>query len=697
MADYTFLGLQPYTEEDAYRFKGRTEESLELFRLIMRNDFTVCYAESGEGKTSLLNAGVFPLLRENMYFPITITFTIDDYKLTPDCFDTIIDRCIKDSIAEYNEKNKGVNVEYKLYSTDFQGIVCHSELEQEFSKYSWWKLRNYKPQAMGLTFTPVFVFDQFEEVFNLPGSIVWTKKFFDWLENVSFDSCPDDIVKKVREIIGDKAAFPTIKEDKGFKAVFSLRKEFIGELDYWGMQKCFIPSLKDNRYCLKALTYEGAKKVMTQQEHFEENKVEQILTYFVGQYSREPEKTIEEDLPVIPALLLSVVCYSWEKDMGSFAELSTAEIGQSLNSVLERFFIQAIEAIVQELSEQSSTTNPDKSRYDLDTAVFALVDRNGKRVRTKTTNTSLSQIDFDVKYKLALSRHRIIKVMKVDGEDYVEIVHDSLCSIIAKRRDARQANETKEREEKLLREQARKMRKRVFIFSLLAIVLFIFMFIFMWQNNRYLLTQKTLILTEVQKDSIAMQKEMTQKSLFLSEKQKDSIRRQNNAIAYLFDSISKLNVSLVEQIKLNEQKSKKLEMQYQLLVEQVQRSSSFFTSLSSKDSILVSPSTNSPYMKTDTDIKRDGKTLDNNLLTKTVYIKGGKSTKYTFASRGHQELAVVAEPGGLITLKIHVTNSEGLNLYFDDVQDVRKGRQSRNTIIVFRNPKQPKLFRNNQI
>ena len=302
MAENTFLGLQPYTEADAYRFKGRTEESQELFRLIVRNNYTVCYAESGEGKTSLLNAGVFPLLRQNMFFPIAITFTSDDYEHTPESFDAIIDRCIRDSITEYNENNKGINIEYKLCSTDFQDTDRQLALQQELSKYSWWKLRNYKPQAMGLTFTPVFVFDQFEEVFNLPGSIVWTKKFFDWLEDVSSDSCPEVIVNKVREIIGTNAAFPAIKEEKDFKAVFSLRKEFIGELDYWGMQKCFIPSLKDNRYCLKALTYEGAKKVITQQERFDEEKVEQILTHFVGQYSREPEKTIKEQLPIIPQL-----------------------------------------------------------------------------------------------------------------------------------------------------------------------------------------------------------------------------------------------------------------------------------------------------------------------------------------------------------------------------------------------------------
>lgn len=563
MADNTFLGLQPYTEDDAYRFKGRTEESQELFRLIVRNDFTVCYAESGEGKTSLLNAGVFPLLRENMYFPIAITFTNDDYKVTPDSFDTIIDRCIKDSITEYNEKNKGVNVEYKLCSTDFQGLDCQAELQRKLSKYSWWKLRNYRPQAMGLTFTPVFVFDQFEEVFNLPGSIVWTKKFFDWLEDVSSDSCPDEIAKKVRGIIGDKAAFPTIKEEKGFKAVFSLRKEFIGELDYWGMQTHFIPALKDNRYCLKALTYEGAKKVMTQQERFNEDKVEQVLKHFVGQYSREQERTIAENLPAIPALLLSVVCDSWEKDIVAFTRLSTDEIGQSLNKILERFYDDTIEAVIKELTRQNKVmVTPDSILKDIDTAMFDLVDVNGKRVRVKAVST-LGTISMDggmrygeslpiVKYKEILNNHRIIKITKIDGEDYVEIVHDCLCPIISKRREIRFAAEAKEREERLLREQTRKVRKRLSLLGLLTIVILGLMAIFFYLNRRNQMVEQNL--------------NLTQRSLILSESEKDSIQKQKDKVLELNEALTALNqIYEIQKDSLNElaltlrEKNKELE------------------------------------------------------------------------------------------------------------------------------------------
>ena len=74
-----------------------------------------------------------------------------------------------------------------------------------------------------------------------------------------------------------------------------------------------------------------------------------------------------------------------------------------------------------------------------------------------------------------------------------------------------------------------------------------------------------------------------------------------------------------------------------------------------------------------------GQTADGSILTKTCFVKAGKSTKYSFASKGHQELAVVAEAGGLVTMKIHVTNSAGLDKRFDDTRNVKKGMSQRKT------------------
>lgn len=755
MTENTFLGLQPYTEADAYRFKGRSEESQDLFRLIIRNDYTVCYAESGEGKTSLLNAGVFPLLRQNMYFPIAITFTGDDYKRTPDSFDTIIDRCIKDSIDDYNEKNKGINIEYRLCSTDFQNLDCQLELQQELSKHSWWKLRNYKPQAMGLIFTPVFVFDQFEEVFNMPISIVWTNNFFKWLEDVSADSCPDKIVNVVREIIGFNAAFPAIKENKDFKAVFSLRKEFIGELDYWGMQKCFIPSLKDNRYCLKALTYEGAKKVMAQQKSFNVDKVEQVLRYFVELYSQELEHTIKENLPVIPALLLSVVCNSWEKSYRNFIDIDVSNVGLSLTKILEDFYDETIDAVVEELVRKAPKYAYHDNSYDdniilsffrndIDIAMLSLVDINGKRVRVKAVTTLGSmRVGEELrisKYKKILSRYRIIKISKIDDEDYVELVHDALCPVISKKKTIRLIEEVKQQEEFKLREKAKKMRKHMMFIGAFFISSIVLLTIFLWQNSRFLKEQEARNMSEAARDSIMQQKEIVQEYLSLSEVQKDSLKRQKDAIAFLYDSISQLNKSLLDKMVVIEQQKEDIESQYKLLVEQVeinrqqysmvkemelkpvydavialqnaiaakdtfgirmvanelQGHTSYFSGLrnaddsntvssniyyidekSKTDSIICTMDKNLLSYIVEKSSIQGGRTYDNSLLTKTGFVKGGQSTKYNFSSKGHQEIAVVAEPGGLITLRILVTNKAGLYRRYDDTKDVKKGRQQR--------------------
>lgn len=74
-----------------------------------------------------------------------------------------------------------------------------------------------------------------------------------------------------------------------------------------------------------------------------------------------------------------------------------------------------------------------------------------------------------------------------------------------------------------------------------------------------------------------------------------------------------------------------------------------------------------------------GQTADGSILTKTCFVKAGKSTKYSFASKGHQELAVVAEAGGLVTMKVHVTNTAGLDRRFDDTKNVKKGMPQRKT------------------
>jgi hypothetical protein len=70
--DNPWPGLAPFTEEQSGFFHGRDEEIRALTRLMERKALTVLFGQSGLGKSSLLQAGVFPRLRATSFCPIYI-------------------------------------------------------------------------------------------------------------------------------------------------------------------------------------------------------------------------------------------------------------------------------------------------------------------------------------------------------------------------------------------------------------------------------------------------------------------------------------------------------------------------------------------------------------------------------------------------------------------------------------------------
>ncbi len=71
-AQHPWIGLASFTEGDREFFAGRGEEIEQLFRLVRRDTLTLLYGISGLGKTSLLQAGLFPALRGEDHLPVAI-------------------------------------------------------------------------------------------------------------------------------------------------------------------------------------------------------------------------------------------------------------------------------------------------------------------------------------------------------------------------------------------------------------------------------------------------------------------------------------------------------------------------------------------------------------------------------------------------------------------------------------------------
>ena len=69
-------GLATYDEGASDFFFGREDEVEELLRLIKLSPLTVLYGKSGLGKSSLLQAGLFPRLRQAYFLPVYIRLDI---------------------------------------------------------------------------------------------------------------------------------------------------------------------------------------------------------------------------------------------------------------------------------------------------------------------------------------------------------------------------------------------------------------------------------------------------------------------------------------------------------------------------------------------------------------------------------------------------------------------------------------------
>ena len=167
-----FKGLYCYEEDDKDIFFGRENEAAELFSLVVLNGLTVVFGKSGIGKTSLLNAGLFPLLREEEKFlPVRMRLDYSPGGLP------LLDQ-VKQAIQRELKKHDIVAIEKG--ESELAGSFAEGESLWEYFhrvdhiNSKTFHLLRAKSQELRAdsksplpTVIPVLVFDQFEELFTI--------------------------------------------------------------------------------------------------------------------------------------------------------------------------------------------------------------------------------------------------------------------------------------------------------------------------------------------------------------------------------------------------------------------------------------------------------------------------------------------------------------------------------------------------
>jgi tetratricopeptide (TPR) repeat protein len=138
-----YPGAQPFSDTslDHLRFFGRDEETNLLLHQLLRVDLLVLFALPGLGKTSLLNAKLFPLLRERDLLPLPVRFNHTERSLTP----------LQVFPAAIEQACKVETIDYTPGATD--------SLWEFFKTAVFWRGDRLQ--------TPMLILDQFEEIFTL--------------------------------------------------------------------------------------------------------------------------------------------------------------------------------------------------------------------------------------------------------------------------------------------------------------------------------------------------------------------------------------------------------------------------------------------------------------------------------------------------------------------------------------------------
>ena len=154
-------GLGSYDESGKYEFCGRGKAANELYSLISNNAVVSLLGRSGIGKTSLLKAGVTPLLIRKGFLPVYVRLSQEEKVPDNGCtvsYAECIVRCLEKKM-----------VENRFIKSETSCEIVTSE-ETDLSKktdFLWsYFCKTAFQSSDNAHCTPVIILDQFEEIFQ---------------------------------------------------------------------------------------------------------------------------------------------------------------------------------------------------------------------------------------------------------------------------------------------------------------------------------------------------------------------------------------------------------------------------------------------------------------------------------------------------------------------------------------------------
>ena len=433
-AENPWLGLHEFDERGKDFFNGRDQETIDLVRLVIDAPLTVLFGASGLGKTSLLLAGLAPALRQQNLLPVYVRLDPRD-RSAP---------LVEQAATAIRAELTGHHVDHPPWPS---GESLWEYLHR--AEFELWSESNH-------LLTPVFIFDQFEEVFTLGSdNRQGVERLREDLADLIENRVPQEVAKRFENPIADAPVLEL--PARRFKVVLSFREDFLPEVEGW---RGAIPSLVRNRFRLLPMNGKQALAAVTKTGgRLVDPAIGQKIVAFAaaaetGRESRPPETAPTDatregepddvaELTIEPALL-SLVCTGLNERRKAAHK---ATIDQALLSTTGQ-------AIVTEFYERCVRDLPERGRRFIEEK---LITESGFR-NPFPREDAIAQGYLSESQLEALVKGRLLRVERHLGTDRIELIHDLLTKVVRAFRDQERARTLES--ERVERERVAKRRTR---------------------------------------------------------------------------------------------------------------------------------------------------------------------------------------------------------------------------------------------
>ena len=455
-----YPGLQPFDKGQSTIFFGRDKETKDLFYKICLEKMVVLFGKSGLGKSSLLNAGVSPLLERNGYLPIRIRFSSGTQASTEPGSENLLIRDFILAFDGFRFKRKILfnKEDPKLWefikATQFTELV-KEDVNPELSVY--FRSKRTDIEASGnlnqnITVTPVFIFDQFEEFFNHP--VRHQQEFLSQLSEALHEETPHRILEWLTRKEPEERTSKEVEwhQQPAVKVVFALRSD---KLALMQSVVSYIATVLGNRYELKALIPAQAEQAITGPAakpdlgpeyvspfSFEKNTLDEIVHELSGETNE------------IESSQLQIICNHIEQRVRREAGGGSVIVDKNIINPKEDFPLILDNFYETQLGKIEDPNNREIARklIEDDLAIDGQRDSISKRKLNNTFNINDELIE-------ELLFTRLIREESTSRGTIYELSHDTLIAPVEKSKNKRlQSEKDKKREEEkiLLAQEAKK-------------------------------------------------------------------------------------------------------------------------------------------------------------------------------------------------------------------------------------------------